>query len=171
MPFTTGINRAMPVPEIFNQIIDAVKVALDTLTSDINIGSDIADQIIGLSSMHSLAILRDTAAAVKTATQWITSFNDREKERDRSGKSTLPKEVMAQIKDLNAAAEAALKLGKENVTRLKEHVIGREFEPRTRTWIFEDGEDILDVVGRGSLKKLVGSWEANIKGWTQVKWS
>ncbi|KAJ3538255.1 hypothetical protein NM208_g5985 [Fusarium decemcellulare] len=171
VPFTTGISRSAPIPEEFAQIVDTLKIALDTLKLDIITSTEVSSQITTLSSLHSLAILRDTAAAVKNAAQWIISFNDREKERDRSGKSNLPKEVIAQIKDLVVASEAALKEGKDSVGKLKEKVLGRDFEPAVRRWIFEDGEDILEVVGEGATEKLVKSWETNVKGWTHVKWS
>ncbi|KAH7238049.1 N-acetyltransferase B complex non catalytic subunit-domain-containing protein [Fusarium tricinctum] len=171
IPFTTGINRANPIPEEFAQIVDTLKIALDTLKLDIISLEGPSEQVKTLSTFHSLAILRDTAAAVKNAAQWIIAFNDREKERDRSGKSNLPKDVMAQIKDVAAASEVALKEGKEAVTKLREQVYGRDFEPAVRKWIFEGAEDTLEIIGEGTTKSLVKSWETNIKGWTQVKWN
>ncbi|KAJ4244390.1 hypothetical protein NW762_014518 [Fusarium torreyae] len=171
IPFTTGINRANPVPVEFAQIVDTLKIALDTLKLELVPLTNPSDQITTLSTFHSLAILRDTAAATKNAAQWIVAFNDREKERDRSGKSNLPKEVMAQIKDLVAVSDAALKEGKDTVAKLKEQVNGRDFEPAVRRWIFDGAEDVLDVVGEGPTKRLVKSWEKNLKGWTLVKWS
>ncbi|KAM5347591.1 hypothetical protein ACJ41O_007415 [Fusarium nematophilum] len=171
VPFTTGISRSAPIPEEFAQIVDTLKIALDTLKLDISPFTDISGQITSLSTLHSLAILCDTASAIKNAAQWIISFNDREKERDRSGKSNLPKDVVAQIKELVASSEAALKDGKECVNKLKGHVIGRDFEPAARKWIFEDGEGILAVVGEGATGRLVRSWEVNVKGWMEVKWS
>ncbi|KAJ4113227.1 hypothetical protein NW768_011503 [Fusarium equiseti] len=171
IPFTTGINRANPVPEEFAQIIDTLKIALDTLKLELVAPTAASDQVKTLSTFHSLAIIRDTAAAIKNAAQWIVAFNDREKERDRSGKSNLPKEVMSQIKDLVTVSEGALKEGKDTVAKLKEHVWGRDFEPALKGWIFEGAEDVLEVVGENATKKLVKSWEANIKGWLGVKWS
>jgi hypothetical protein len=171
VPFTTSINRANPVPEEFAQIVDTVKIALDTLKLDIVPLATASEQITTLSTFHSLAILRDTAAATKDAAQWIIAFNEREKERDRSGKSNLPKEVMFQIKELVTVSEAALKDGKDTVSKLKEQVYGRDFEPAVRRWIFDGAESVLEIVGEGATKKLAKSWEANVKGWLQVKWS
>jgi N-terminal acetyltransferase B complex non-catalytic subunit len=171
IPFTTGINRAKAIPEEFAQIVDTLKIALDTLKLDLISLEGPSDHVKTLSTFHSLAILRDTAAAVKNAAQWIIAFNDREKERDRSGKSNLPKDVMAQIKDVAAASEAALKEGMEAVAKLKEQVYGRDFEPAVRKWIFEGAENTLEIIGEGTTKRLVKSWETNIKGWTQVKWN
>ncbi|KAM0339907.1 hypothetical protein ACHAPU_010739 [Fusarium lateritium] len=171
IPFTTGINRAKTIPDEFAQMVDTLKIALDTLKLDLVPITGPSEQVQTLSTFHSLAILRDTAVAVKNGTQWIIAFNDREKERDRSGKSNLPKEVMTQIKDVAAASEAALKEGKETVSKLKEQVYGRDFEPAVRKWIFEGAENTLEVIGEGTTKTLVKSWETNVKGWTQVKWS
>jgi hypothetical protein len=78
---------------------------------------------------------------------------------------------MAQIKELVTVSETALKEGKATVVKMKEQVYGRDFEPTVRAWIFEDADDILGIVGGAGTKKLVKSWEFNVKGWTQVVWS
>lgn len=171
IPFATGINRAKPIPEEFFQIVDTLKIAIDTLKLELLPLANASEQVTTLSTLHSLAILRDTSAAIKNSAQWVIGFNDREKERDRSGKSNLPKEVMAQIKELVTASETALKEGKATVAKMKEQVYGRDFEPTVRAWIFEDADDILGIVGGAGTTKLVKSWEFNVKGWTQVVWS
>ncbi|KAH6995890.1 N-acetyltransferase B complex non catalytic subunit-domain-containing protein [Ilyonectria sp. MPI-CAGE-AT-0026] len=172
IPFTTGMGRPSPVPEIFGHIVDGVKAAIETLASEVapEGKSGAAGQIAMLSSMHAVAILRDTADATKQAVQWILAANERQKERDRSGNSNLLKDVVAQLKTLLTVAETALKDGKGWTAKLKEQVSGRDFEPAARRWIFENGKDIQAVVGDDALTRLVGSWEANIKGWTEVKW-
>ncbi|KAM0413590.1 hypothetical protein ACHAPT_013631 [Fusarium lateritium] len=171
IPFVTSIGRAKPIPEEFAQMVDTLTIALDTIKLDMVAPSNVSNQVTALSTLHSLAILRDTAGAIKNGAHWIISFNDREKERDRSGKSNLPKEVIAQIKDLIATSTAALKEGKDCVGKLKEQVIGRNFEPSVRRWIFEDADDELEILGEGATGRLVKSWETNVKGWMQVQWS
>ncbi|KAF5536013.1 hypothetical protein FNAPI_11898 [Fusarium napiforme] len=171
IPFATGINRAKPIPEEFFQIMDTLKIAIDTLKLELLPLANASEQVTTLSTLHSLAILRDTSIAIKASAQWVIAFNDREKERDRSGKSNLPKEVMAQIRELVTITEATLKEGKATVAKMKEQVYGRDFEPAVRAWIFEDADNILGIVGEAATKKLVQSWESNIKGWTQVVWS
>ncbi|VTT69154.1 unnamed protein product [Fusarium fujikuroi] len=171
IPFATGINRAKPIPEEFFQIVDTLKIAIDTLKLELLPLANASEQVTTLSTLHSLAILRDTSAAIKNSAQWVIGFNDREKERDRSGRSNLPKEVMAQIKEVVTASETALKDGKATVAKMKEQVYGRDFEPAVRAWIFEDADNILGIVGGAATKKLVKSWESNVKGWTQVVWS
>ncbi|KAG5744647.1 hypothetical protein H9Q70_012649 [Fusarium xylarioides] len=171
IPFATGINRAKPIPEEFFQIVDTLKIAIDTLKLELLPLTNASEQVTTLSTLHSLAILRDTSVAVKNSAQWVIGFNDREKERDRSGKSNLPKEVMAQIKELVAVSEATLKEGKATVAKMKEQVYGRDFEPAVSAWIFEGADNILGIVGEAATKKLVKSWGSNVKGWTQVVWS
>ncbi|KAI7769520.1 hypothetical protein LZL87_011404 [Fusarium oxysporum] len=171
IPFATGINRAKPIPEEFFQIVDTLKIAMDTLKLELLPLTNASEQVTTLSTLHSLAILRDTSVAIKNSAQWVIAFNDREKERDRSGKSNLPKEVMAQIKELVTVSETTLKEGKATVAKMKEQVFGRDFEPAVGAWIFKDAEHILGIVGEAATKKLVKSWESNVKGWTQVVWS
>ncbi|KAF9776765.1 hypothetical protein IL306_005010 [Fusarium sp. DS 682] len=171
IPFATGISRAKPIPEEFSQIVDTLKIALDTLKLELVPLTDASEQVTALSTFHSLAILRDASVAIKNSAQWIIAFNDREKERDRSGKSNLSKEVMAQIKDLVTASETTLSEGKATVAKLKEQVFGRDFEPSLRAWVFADTKNILDIIGEAATNKLVKSWETNVKGWTQVVWS
>ncbi|KAF5625101.1 hypothetical protein F52700_9476 [Fusarium sp. NRRL 52700] len=170
IPFATGISRAKPIPEEFFQIVDTLKIAIDTLKLELLPLADSSEQVTTLSTFHSLAILRDTSVAIKNSAQWVIAFNDREKERDRSGKSNLPKEVMAQIKELVTVSETSLKEGKATVTKMKEQVYGRNFEPSVKAWIFEGADSILGIVGEAATKKLIKSWESNVKGWTQVMW-
>ncbi|KAF5711849.1 hypothetical protein FMUND_8795 [Fusarium mundagurra] len=171
IPFATGINRAKPIPEEFFQIVDTLKIAIDTLKLELLPLTNASEQVTTLSTLHSLAMLRDTSVAIKNSAQWVIAFNDREKERDRSGKSNLPKEVMAQIKELVSVSAATLKEGKAAVAKMKEQVYGRDFEPAVRAWIFEGADNILGIVGEAATKKLVKSWESNVKGWNQVVWS
>lgn len=49
-------------------------------------------------------------------------------------------------------------------------MFGRDFEPKVRRWVYEDGKEIEGVVSDGALRRLVKSWEANIQGWKEVKW-
>ncbi|KAH7134059.1 N-acetyltransferase B complex non catalytic subunit-domain-containing protein [Dactylonectria macrodidyma] len=173
IPFTTEMGRPATVPDVFNHIVDGIKAAIETLGSVIALeeNSSAATQISSLSSMHAVAIFRDTADATKQAVQWILAANERQKERDRSGNSNLPKDVVAQLKALLATAESALNDGKAWIGKLKQQISGRDFESAARQWIFEDGEDIQAVVSDDALTQLVKSWEANIKGWTEVKWT
>jgi len=125
-----------------------------------------------MSSLHSVALLRDTAVAVKLTTQWIQAFNEREKERDRSGSSNLHKEVMALVKTLESAAQVALKEGNELVKSWKTGVVERmDFVPTLKRWVFGGDETGLSgLVEDGTVLELARSLRSNIAGWQQVKW-
>lgn len=169
----TSSDRSAPLSPVFSEILNALKASLDTLKLGVapDGGSGASGHVSLLSSMHGVAMFRDTAAAIQQAAHWILAFNEREKERDRSGKSNLPKDVVSQVKELQGASEAALKEGSSWIKKLKEGVNGRDFEPQVRRWIFEDNKDIAEFVGDGAVASLVKHWEANIKGWMQVKWT
>jgi N-terminal acetyltransferase B complex non-catalytic subunit len=173
IPLAATSGRTTPVSPVLAEIVNAVKASLETL--QIGVASDneagVSGHVSLLSSMHAVAIFRDTAAAAQQAAQWILALNEREKERDRSGKSNLPKDIVAQVKALQAATEAALKEGSSWIKTLRAGVISRDFEPQVRRWIFEGEEGVLKFVGGAAVGSLVRYWEENIKGWMQVKWA
>lgn len=173
IPLATTSDRTTPVSPVLAEIVNAVKASLETLRIGFAPDSEtgVSGHVSLLSSMHAVAIFRDTAAAAQQATQWILALNEREKERDRSGKSNLPKDIVAQVKDLQAATGTAFKEGSSWIKKLREGVISRDFEPQVRRWIFEGNEGVLQFVGDGAVGSLVRCWEANIKGWMQVKWA
>ncbi|KAF7561402.1 hypothetical protein G7046_g2731 [Stylonectria norvegica] len=173
IPFSLTIGRSVPLLEVFSQIVHSLKVAINDLRVGVSQegNPETEGQITMLSSMHAVAIFRDTASAVKQSSQWILAFHEPEKERDRSGKSNLPKDVVLQIKDLQAAADAALKDGKDWVAKLARQFSGRDFESKARRWVFDGANDLQDVVGDAPMAKLMKSWEENVKAWLQVKWA
>ncbi|TWU72835.1 hypothetical protein ED733_002053 [Metarhizium rileyi] len=174
IPLCVGIDRSTPLPDIFSQITEAVATAMNTQLDELPEldGTTVADCVSMLRSFHDLAMLHDTAMAAKLTARWILSFNEREKERDRSGSSNLPKDIISQVKGLQAAAEVALKKGKALVTKLKKEVgAGRELCGKLRDWVFEDGgKDLNEVVEDGTIEELVESWSQNVSGWQRVKW-
>lgn len=124
VPLCSSSDRTGLAPETLTHMTDAVKSAIESLQArvDENIGDDFANVLHRLHSFHDLTMFHDAATATSLVAQWILTFNDREKERDRSGKSNLPKEVVAQMKTLQTVAEAALKHGKAFVATLKDDV-------------------------------------------------
>ena len=173
IPLATTSDRSAALSPVLSEIINAVKTSLETLRLGVAPANEsgVIRHVSLLSSMHGVAMFRDTAAAAFEATKWILAFNEREKEHDRSGKSNLPKELVLQIKELQDATDAAFQEGSSWIKKLKEGVNSRDFEPQVRRWIFENNLELLDVVGNGAIASLVKHWEANVKGWMQVKWS
>ncbi|GAO19340.1 hypothetical protein UVI_02008700 [Ustilaginoidea virens] len=173
IPLSLGINRSSPTPSVLGQVVEAVKASMTSQLGDLPVlDGTIQQSVSGLRSFHNVTMLRDTAMASSLAATWILSFNERERERDRSGSSNLPKEVITQIKSLQGAAEAALQQGKAFIARLKSVVdAGSQFGLDLRAWVFEgDGQELSGLIEDGTVKELVESWRQNIAGWGQVKW-
>ncbi|KAG7100793.1 hypothetical protein HYQ44_020450 [Verticillium longisporum] len=130
-------------------------------------------------SLHGLFHLRDAAAAIRLATSYITSFNENEKARDKSGQSCLPKETLAHAKALDSAAAKAFAEGKARIALLKKELVSGNLESRLGSWTAAQSSDdslakeIRAAVGDGfdDWKRIVAdSWRTNVKGWELVKW-
>ncbi|UKZ80056.1 hypothetical protein TrVFT333_007821 [Trichoderma virens FT-333] len=106
-----------------------------------------------------------------TCAQWILNHNEREKTRDRSGKSGLPKGLASQLKELQTAADASIKEGQGWISGLKTEVMSRDFEPKLKRWLLDGEHDIKSILSMNSLPGLIDSWQSNVKGWQQVKWA
>ncbi|PNY29927.1 Uncharacterized protein TCAP_00161 [Tolypocladium capitatum] len=175
IPLCTGIARTGLLPDVLSQLTESLRVSLDGLLALVSAqqGDAVEKAVSTLKSLHSVAMLRDTAVAMKLTTQWILSYNEREKERDRSGSRTLHKGVLSQVKSLESAADGALEEGKDLVEKLKDGVVlGRDFVAALKRWVFEGEVDdgLGAVIEDGTVSELVESWRSNIKGWQQVKW-
>jgi N-terminal acetyltransferase B complex non-catalytic subunit len=139
--------------------------------------------LLMLASPHGLSYLQDAATAVRVATAHVVAFNDREKERDRSGQSNVPKEVMALVKTLDTSACEELQAGKARVVMLKAEVSKANLERRLVEWTFKsDGQggwgllaqDIREEVADGVsewARAVAESWRVGVKGWEQAKWA
>ena len=113
--------------------------------------------------LHDLTMLHDTAVAVKLAVGWILAFNEREKERDRSGRNGFPKNVVTLLKGLQSDAEGTLIAGKGVLKAL-----GGLDVSNIRKWALDTA--LGEVIEDGTIKELVESWRLNAKGWQRVTW-
>ncbi|TEA12738.1 hypothetical protein C8034_v005773 [Colletotrichum sidae] len=180
IPLTIAVNRSTPPSEVLPSIVSAIKSGLEVLRAQsLSTPPEAEDSkvLLILGSLHGLSILRDTASAVKLATSYITTFNEKEKERDRSGQSNIPKDVMADVKALETAAVTAMKEGKDRVALLKKE--GQTLNARLSGWTFEGEVDdelakqIREVAGPHVdtwTQKVAESWKTNVKGWELVRW-
>ncbi|QPH15840.1 hypothetical protein C2857_000347 [Epichloe festucae Fl1] len=168
-----SIDRSAPLPSAFGHMADAIKASMAGQLDGLSSPAESTEKMVStFRSLHQITMLRDTAMATKLATAWILTFNEREKERDRSGSSSLPKDVVVQAKSLQACAESALKEGKAVMSWLKKEVgNGVDLGRSLRSWAFEDGgNELNDLIEDGTVKELVESWRCNAGGWGQVKW-
>ncbi|KAL0938293.1 uncharacterized protein CTRU02_204903 [Colletotrichum truncatum] len=181
IPLAMAAGQSPPPPELFSSIVSAAKSGLDVLRAlslSTPPGAAETKTLSMLGSLHGIWVLRDAAVAVKLATNYITAFSERLKERDRSGQSNIPKDVMAQVKSLETAAATALAEGKSHVSLLKKE--SDTLNIRLNKWTFEAeaGEDklaqqIRDVAGSHVgvwTQKVTDSWRTNVKGWDMVRW-
>jgi len=172
VPLCAGSSRSPAFEAAFGQLMDTVTAGLEALRAQIPYdgGSGVEEVVNLLSSMHTVGVYRDTTSGIALAAKWILDFNERARERDRSGQSNLPKEVAARVKGLQAAAETALGEGRGWVTGLKAHIKGHEFQGRFKSWVFEDAEALRDVAYEDIVPGLVANMRENVEGWQQVKW-
>lgn len=124
-------------------------------------------------------MLRDAALLTKQAASFIVSFNAAENARDRTGKSNLHKDIVAEAKALDELASKTLVEVKKRVKELKDVLGEGGWLDRVAAWAFkEDAEDNLaelvrEVVGESELEdwsgKVVESWREGVKGLGQVR--
>ncbi|EHK17854.1 uncharacterized protein TRIVIDRAFT_76406 [Trichoderma virens Gv29-8] len=173
MSLCVDFDRSSDSSDALSQITNALKLVLENQRSQIlhQRESSIDRTITMLGSMHNITMLRDTTAVIKLGAQWILNHNEREKTRDRSGKSGLPKDLASQLKELQTAADASIKEGQGWISGLKTEVMSRDFEPKLKRWLLDGEHDLKSIFSMNSLPGLIDSWQSNVKGWQQVKWA
>ncbi|OAA60880.1 N-acetyltransferase B complex, non-catalytic subunit [Cordyceps fumosorosea ARSEF 2679] len=166
----TGLN------ELVAQLTGAITASLESqrgYLAAFTSKSDIGNTMSLFQSLHRIVLLRDTAVAVKNASQWIVSYKEKQKERDRSGQSNLPKDVVAQIKALGVAADEALKQCRTWIMQLtKDTKSGGVIEGNIKAFVYggEEGKLLKGVVTDSTVFDLVGSWRKSLAGWQGVHW-
>ncbi|KAM3522883.1 hypothetical protein NHJ13051_005408 [Beauveria bassiana] len=169
-------DRASGLHELVGQLASAVTASLDSqrdYLAALASGSGIGHAMSLLQSLHRVVLLRDTAVAVRNAAQWIIGFHEKQKERDRSGQSNLPKDVVAQTKALGAAADDALRQCRSWIMRLAQDTkSGGVVEREIKRFVYggEEGRLLQGVVTDGTVFDLVGSWRKSLAGWQGVHW-
>ncbi|KAK3384911.1 N-acetyltransferase B complex non catalytic subunit-domain-containing protein [Podospora didyma] len=136
-----------------------------------------------LTNMHILAQLREAAVAAKHTAAFALTFHDKELARDRSGKSGLHRDAVAEMKALEMVAGKMLQEVKTHVQKLKESLGRGGWLDRMLDWIFggdESGEDdqvkkaVQEVVNSGPgaedwVGRVLESWRETVKGWGMVR--
>ncbi|KAM3457842.1 hypothetical protein MY3296_000915 [Beauveria thailandica] len=170
------VGRASGLNELVNQLTSAATASLDSqrdYLAALASGTGISHAMSLLQSLHRVVLLRDTAVAVRNTAQWIVGFHEKQKERDRSGQSNLPKDVVAQTKALGAAADDALRQCRSWIMRLAQDTkSGGVVERELKRFVYggEEGRLLQGVVTDGTVFDLVGSWRKSLAGWQGVHW-
>lgn len=171
---TLATSRSSSLADILPQLTVAVTSTLESQWEHIDSESSsrpAQKMAWRLRSLHALAMLRDSAAAVTLSCQWITMFNDKIKEKDRSGQSNVPKEVMASIKTMQAASATAASKGQRLIDDMRQDVGAVKND--LKAWLVEGdyGKDVFEFAGNDkTLETLVASWTKNLKGWQGIVW-
>lgn len=166
---STSLDRPA-AEETLPALVESAETALESLKDVLSSSDSTAaeEATVNLTKLHGLTILRDSALATRLACQWILAHNEKEKERDRSGQSGLPKDVVTQMKHLQTTAEATSKFGKTWLSTLQSHVGSVDFRKQVQTQLSSDQLQGLDITK--TLDNVIASWKTTLKGWQDVRW-
>ncbi|KAK0610996.1 N-acetyltransferase B complex non catalytic subunit-domain-containing protein [Immersiella caudata] len=181
--------RGDPTPKTLAPVTSSIRTALSSLRTSCyhSCPPRMPPTLFALTDMHTVAHLRETALAVKHSAGFILAFHERELARDRSGKSALHRDVVSEMKALEAVGSKTLAETKSHLQKLKELLGEGGWLDRILEWTFgreeeeveREGEGykaaVLDIVGgRDAAEewagKMLESWRDGVKGWLMVRW-
>jgi hypothetical protein len=135
-----------------------------------------------------LSAIRETALAIKHTAAFALAFHDKELARDRSGRSGLHRDGLAEMKVLGDVAGKGLSEVRGCVGRLKEGLGEGGWLDRVLDVVFPfsaeggsslEGDEVVGVAveevvgGRGVAEEWAGrvveSWREGVKGWGMVR--
>lgn len=131
------------------------------------------DVLHHLTNPLGLTALRDAALATRWASASLLSFHADQTSRDRSGRSGLHKEVLAEAKGLDEVAGSVLGAIRARVKELREVLGLGGWLDRMEGWAFGEDDDKVsdlarDVVGEADVEewggRVVESWREGVKG-------
>lgn len=178
-------TKSEATPSSLSTTITGIKSTLASIRDDfafvppkLSDLKEMGDVFQSLTSPHTLTHLREAALATKQTATFLLSFHAAEQVRDRTGKSNLHKEVVAEVKGLDELANKTLGEGKARVKELKDVLGQGGWLDRVEGWIFRDedalAELVRDVVGAAEVEewagKVVESWREGVKGLGMVVW-
>ncbi|KAK1753348.1 N-acetyltransferase B complex non catalytic subunit-domain-containing protein [Echria macrotheca] len=181
-------SRADPTPKNMSLASSSIRTTLMSLRASSlqPAPAHMSATCFALTNMHAVSYLREAALAVKHTAGFVLAFHERELARDRSGKSALQRDVVAEMKALETVAAKILSETKAHLQKLKEALGEGGWLDRLLGWIF--GEDEQAVDGDEELRRAVSDmiggpegaeewcgrvlegWREGIKGWLMVRW-
>lgn len=168
-----------PSPSILGPTTTALKTTLASLRTEFNTPPPQQDEILHtLTNPHTLSMLRETALAIKQATSFLLALHAAEQTRDRTGKSNMHKDIVAEAKTLDEAAGKVLVEVKSRVKELKDALGGGGWLDKVEGWMFKDGDEVGELVrevcGGPEMEEWIGrvveSWREGVKGFGTVRW-
>lgn len=188
----TGISspRAEPVPKTLSLLTSSIKTALtglrESFPAEVEDRPQLPAACGALADMHTMAYLRETALAMRHSAAFVAAFHDKELARDRSGRSGLHRDVLAEMRALGEMAGKALAEVKGHVQWLKEALAESGWLDRLLDVVF-GGEEVDEeaaqdevakafsrvVGGRAAAEewaaKVIESWRDGVRGWGMVR--
>ncbi|KAK0648927.1 N-acetyltransferase B complex non catalytic subunit-domain-containing protein [Cercophora newfieldiana] len=181
--------RGDPTPKTLSLATSSVRNALSSLRNACfhSASLHMPATLFALTDIHTVAYLRETALVAKHSATFVLAFHERELARDRSGKSALHRDVVSEMKALEAVASKTLAETKNHLQKLKEMLGEGGWLDRLLEWTFghEGGEAeregegyraaVADIAGgRDTAEewagKMLESWRETVKGWLMTRW-
>jgi hypothetical protein len=136
-----------------------------------------------LADIQTLSWVRDAALAIRHSAGFVLAIHDKELARDRSGRSGLHRDVLAEMRALYEISGKALGEVKSTVQRLKEALAEGGWLDRLLDLVFggedqEEEDEVRKAVGEmvggraGAEEwagKVIESWREGMKGWGMVR--
>ncbi|KAK4142908.1 N-acetyltransferase B complex non catalytic subunit-domain-containing protein [Dichotomopilus funicola] len=191
--------RSDPIPKSLSHLTASIKTTFTTLRSSLAPISTTEETpttnppaIPTLTSMPALSYLRLSSLAIRSAATFLTASHDRELARNRTGRSGVHRDALAEMRGLDAnVAVKGLAEVKGTVLRLKEALGEGGWLDRVLDLVFggEEEEEMKEeggggggevrraveevVGGRGGAEewagKVVESWREGVMGWGMVR--
>jgi N-terminal acetyltransferase B complex non-catalytic subunit len=176
-----------PCPRSLSDLLTSLQSCLASLhTACFSRPPSDLDQVAVLYSIadqHSMSMLREASLTVKQTAGYLLAFGEREAARDRSGKSSLLKQVLVEMRALEKLAAKELACIKSHVKTLKGSLSEPGWLDRLVEWTMgADGEGADDAVagavfamvgGRAAVEEWAGrvleSWREGIREWDLMK--
>lgn len=184
----TGLEtpKAAPAPPGLSAATTGIRSSLAALRTDFasvspRMAALESGGVLGsLTNPHGLSLLRDAAVAARQSAALVLAVQASEQARDRSGRSSLHKEVVAEAKRVDELAAEVLGEVGDRVKELKEALGQGGWLDRVEGWMFPEkeeadkvGELVRDVVGAAEVEewagKVVESWREGMKGFGLAK--
>jgi N-terminal acetyltransferase B complex non-catalytic subunit len=179
-------KRSDAAPPVFQSLAATVKATLQSLRGAVRSVPpstlDHAAVFYTVADQHSLGMLRDSAQAAKHTAAFILALHEQDTARDKSGKSGLPKEIVADLKSLESQAAKILLEIRDAVKALKEELGEPGWLDRVAEWTFGPGgepddavaKSVFDMAGGQAVVddwtgRVLDGWREAVRGWGFMK--
>ncbi|TLD14721.1 hypothetical protein PspLS_10973 [Pyricularia sp. CBS 133598] len=168
----------LTAPELMSAILATVST-MKELAFSTPLAKGRKSTLLQISSPHAAALLREAAVSLKNGASFVLLLHEQAQARDRSGKSSLHKDVVAQIKEIARVATEVLNQTRDHFKLLKSELAEPGWlDDVVNLTVGEDSDELAAAVlatvgGRANVEnwagKMLDSWREGVKGWTMVR--